>query len=355
VSALLAATSLALVAGCGSSSSGGSGGTTTGGGTNDSSAAPKTELADAVKSLSAGSALTTTLFVGTTSANLINITGEGGDTPLTQTQADLITGARVVIETTAPAGKTLAQAAAAAPNANTAVSITGSTGGTTYFTFKVVNQELYAQLDLKDLLTVVGQGSAYAGIAGQTAGLPQFAQDFLAGKFVAIKFATIKSLTSFLQGALQGSGQTAIPNQGQIQSLIAALKTAVAADLTVARTTTGTTDELTVTGNVHDIASDILAAVATAIPAAASQLGPDAASTVPDKDLTLDASVTGGALSKVSFDFGQFSPHHKDTLPIVATFAKSGPAITAPTGSTEITLQDLTSFFTTIGSASSSS
>jgi hypothetical protein len=86
-----------------------------------------------------------------------------------------------------------------------------------------------------------------------------------------------------------------------------------------------------------------------------SQLSPDSASQVPNKELRVDASVTGGALSKLEFDVGQFSPHQNDTLPIEATFAPSGPAISAPSGATEVNFQQLLTFFAALATPTSSS
>jgi len=349
-----AASALTLLAGCGTASSGGK--SSSSGTPNNSSVPPKTELTDAFHSLSAGSALTTTLSLGITSANLIHISGEGGDTPLTQHQADLITSARIVFETTAPQGRTLAQEAAAGANSNAAVSVTGSAGGTTYFTLDVVNKTIYLQVDLKRLfLDTVNDGEPYSNLVAETASMPQFVQDFIAGKFVSLPLATVKSFSSFLEGAIQGSSKGAIPDPAQIKTLVAGLESAVLSDLTVVRTTTGDTDELVITGNARNIGRDILSTVAGSIPAAAAAISPGEADQVPNQDLKLDASVTGGALSKLSFDFGQFSPHQKDTLPIQATFAKTGPTITAPAGATAVNFQDLIAFFTAVGQSSSSS
>jgi hypothetical protein len=178
--------------------------------------------------------------------------------------------------------------------------------------------------------------------------LPKFAQDFIAGKTIEIPASAITSLTSLLQGAAQGEGNTQVPNATQIAALVKALEAAVINDLAVTRTTTGSTDVLALSGNIRTMASDILSAVATAIPAAASALSPGAANSIPNREVKADASVTGGALSKFEFDFGQFSPHQADSLPIAATFAKTAPTISAPSGATLVTFQDLVSFFTSL-------
>jgi hypothetical protein len=342
-----------LIAGCGSSSSGGSTGTA-GSGTNNSSAPPKTELTTAFHALTTGQSLTTTLGLDTDSANLIKITGEHGDTPVTQSQADLLTSAKISIALQAPSGKTLAAVTSGTASAAAASSIriTGAAGGTTYFTLTVVNKNIYLQADLKGILDAAGQSAAYTGIESQVASLPTFATDFIAGKTIEIPESTITALTGLLQGSAQSS---AVPNPAQIATLISGIENAVLADLTVTRATTGTTDTLQLNGNVRRIAGDVISAVATALPAAAGQLSPSQADSAPNRDVHAEASVTGGALSKLEFDVGQFSPRQADTLPIVATFSQASPDISAPSGATSVSFPDLVRFFTTFASASTSS
>jgi hypothetical protein len=348
--AIAAVSTCTLLAGCGSSSSGGSTGSTgsTGGGTNNSSAAPKTEFTDALHALSAGQSLTTTLGLDTDSANLLKITGENGDTPLTQSQADLIASAKISIAVQAPSGTTLASALAQPSTTATgsSVRVTGTAGGTTYFTVTVLNKNIYLQVDLKGILDAAGKPDALAGITSQVSSLPKFVQDLIAGKTIEIPASTISSLTSLLQGAAQGQGSGSVPNASQVASLVGAVETAILNDITVARTTSGSTDVLELTGNVRTIASDVITAVATAFPAAASQISPTQANTAPDREVKAEASVTGGALSKLEFDFGQFSPKQADTLPIAATFSTASPNISAPAGATTVNFQDLVTFFT---------
>jgi hypothetical protein len=288
--------------------------------------------------------------LGTTSANLIHITSEGNSTPVTTTQADLITSARLVVETRAPASKTLQQSAGAANS----LSITGSAGGTTYFTALVVNRTIYFQLDLKDLLADTGQPpQTYSSIVSQTAGLPTFIQAFIAGKFVSLPFDTLSGFTSFLEGVAQGASKGKIPSPSQLRSVANQVRTAIASDLTVTRTSAGATDQLVVTGNAQNIGSDILSTLANAIPSIASSVRPSAAASIPSQDLTVDAAVTGGAVCRLAFDFGPVSPHQRDTLPIVASFARSGPPITAPSGATPLNLQELFGLFVTANGSTS--
>lgn len=343
--AFAAVSACTVLVGCSGSSSGGA----TGGvsGTNNSTAAPKTELTDAVHALSAGSSLTTTLGLDTTSSNLIHITGENGGTPITQRQADMLSSASIAIAVQAPSGKTLAQASSADAASGTSVQITGAAGGATYFTFTIVNKNLYGQVDLKGLLDGIGKADSYRAITAQTATAPPFVHDFLAGKAVEVPGSVISSLTALIQGATSGQGgSNPVPNAAQVAGLVTALRDAFLNDVTVTRTSTGTTDQLGLTGNVRTIAHDVLSAVATAIPLAAPQIDPSQADQAPDRTVKATASVTGGALSKLTFDVGQFSPHQAATLPVVAAFSRTTPAIKAPGGATVVSFQDLVSLVT---------
>jgi hypothetical protein len=347
--AAAASSAVVLLAGCGSSSSGGSNGS----GANPSSAPPKTELLSAIHALGAGSALTTSLGLDTTAANILHIDGEGGGGTLTPAQAGLIASGRIVIETVAPAGTSLNEAAAAPPSGLT-VEVTGSAGGTTYFSLRDVNRTIYLQVDLRAILGAAGKASEYQSLVARTSSLPPFVRAFIAGRAVAAPISTLTTLESLLKGYAQGAGAR-LPNGAQLRSLTRDLKAAVLGDVTVTRTSTGATDKLAVAGNIRNLAIDVVATITRVIPAAASRLSPHDASRLPDQDLTLDASVTKGALSTLSFDAGQFSPHHQDTLPIVAAFTTAGAAIRAPAGATTVNFQDLISLFTAAASSSTSS
>jgi hypothetical protein len=52
--------------------------------------------------------------------------------------------------------------------------------------------------------------------------------------------------------------------------------------------------------------------------------------------VTLDADITGGALSSLSLDASQFDKSMPFRLPITATFTRSGAPITPPASATPI-------------------
>jgi hypothetical protein len=364
-----AGSALAVLAGCGSSSSGGSPSTSTSHSTtsqsatttaNESTAAPAAELADAFHAVTDGSSLTTTLSLDESGAALVRLSKSGGGTSddLTPAQADVIANAKITIETIAPDGKTVSEGATATTPAGYQFALTGSSGGTTYFSFIATTDTLYALVDLKDMLHVAGQDATYRTIVKQAAAFPPFAQALVAGKYISLPFSTAAGFVSFLKGVLQGSA-TGIPDVNTFKTAEAKIFAAVERDVSVTRTSTGSTDELTLRANIRDVAKDLLTAVRSAVPQLASRIDPSEADQAPDQDLSLTAAITGGVLQSVSFDFAQFAPHAARNakqqrsfaaLPkVILGFSKSGPAITAPPGVTPITLQDLTSFFATLG------
>jgi hypothetical protein len=336
---LAIASSAALVAGCGGSSSGGGTGTTTGGtGTNNSSQTPGEELTGAFSALGKASTLTTTLQFGAgASAGIGDLVGSSGST-LTQTQLDAIAGAQISVEVQAPSGKSLSDLTSGGAT-GAAVDFKISDNGTDFLTVRSVDKVLYLQTDLKDLFDAIGQGSTYATLQGSVAQLPTFVQALFQGKWVSLPQSAAAGLT----GGTTSSGSS--PSTQQEQAIIDGLKKILADDVTVTRSATGSTDTLSLSANSRTIATDFVATVTAAVPSAAAALGSADPSTVPSKDITLGAQVTGGALSQLSIDLGQFDPQGKGHLPLEINFSQSGSAITKPSGAVAVNTQELGQLF----------
>lgn len=326
LAAVAAASALALVAGCG---------TATVGGRNDSSAPPKTELEHAVQALAKGKALTTTVTLDTTAAQILRLAdmGGGSDGP-TSAQAQAIADAHITVEVLAPKGETLAQARKNPEKASLAASI--GTGSTTYLSVRSIGGSIYAQLDLKGLLTLFGQGKEYASLQAESASLPPFANAFVAGKWVSISLVTIKAIEAFAKSA----AHVKLPTNSQVKGTDLKILSAIVGALTVTRPSIGTTDHLLITTNLNRLARAVVPVFASLIPAIGKEAG-GALGQVPQTPISLNAFVTHGALNKLTFDAGQFSKQHPFSLPIVASFSRSGPPISVPTGSTAITLASL--------------
>jgi len=111
------------------------------------------------------------------------------------------------------------------------------------------------------------------------------------------------------------------------------------------RTATGSTDKLALSANTRTIAEGFLNDIATAVPQAGAALSQTSPSQVPSRTITMSAEVTGGALSKLGIDFGQFDPQHQGHLPVELDFAEGGAGITAPSGAVAVNTQELAQLF----------
>jgi hypothetical protein len=339
---LALASSVALVAGCGSSSSGGSTGatTTTGGtGSNNSTQSPSAELTSAFSALGKASTLTSSFKLGATADNIKTLAGSQGAT-ITDSQAAAIAGAQISVEVQAPSGKTLSDLSSGG-GTGAAVDFTVSDNGTNFLTLRSLNKTLYLQVDLKDLLSTIGESSALSTVQGLEANpqFPAFVKALIDGKWVSLPTSAATGLAG---GATGGSSA----NPQQEAAVVNGLKQILANDVTVTRTSTGSTDVLKLTANSKTVATDFISTITAAVPSAALALGSTDPSQIPSKDITLGATVTGGALTQLSIDIGQFAPANKPlTLPIQLNFSQSGSAITAPSGAVPVDTAQLSQLF----------
>lgn len=338
--ALITFTSSAiLLAGCGSSSSsGGGGGGSVGTGTNNSSQAPGSELASAVTALGNVSTLTASLKLGATASQISDLATANSST-LTSAETNAIAGAQISIEVSAPSGKKLSDLGGGTGPA--AFDFTISDNGTNFISLRSVNQTVYVQADLKDLLNTIGKGSTFASLQGESAALPSFAQALIAGKWISLPESTLKSLESTL-GAAAG---TASPNPAQQQQILGALQTILTNDVTVTRVSSGSTDKLDLSANLRTLVTGFIGSVSSAVPAAGSALSGVDPSSVPDENIALTASVTGGALSELSIDLGQFDHKEKVSFPLNLSFTGGGSAVAAPSGAVAVDSSQLSQLF----------
>lgn len=322
--------STALVAGCGGSSSGGAAGS----GSNNSSLTPAAELTSAVTNLGHSSTLTTTLKLGA-SASQISALAHSQGSSITSSQASALAGAAVTVEISAPSGKTLDDLSGTT-GSGAAVDFSVSDNGTKYLALRSVSKTVYIQADLKDLLNRLGQASVYQSLSAEGPSLPTFFQALIAGKWVSISAASLKTLTGTAPG---GSGASANPSQQE--QFVNELKTVLTKDVTVARTASGSTDQLTLSANSRTLAQDVLADLTSAVPGAGAELGTTNTQNIPDRTITLNAAVTHGALSALSINLGQFDTSKHVSLPLNLAFAQNGPAITAPSGAVPVNTAQL--------------
>jgi hypothetical protein len=336
---LALASSAALIAGCGSSSGGST--PTAATGTNDPSQSASAELTSAVDALGNFSTLTATLRLQASGSDISALAAEGGST-LTSTQANAIAGAQISLVVSAPSGKTLSDLT----NGDTSGAsgeLTVSDNGTNLVSLRVVNKTIYLQADVKDLLNAFGKGETYAQLQTLSGQLPSFVQALLAGKWISLPESEASGLSS-----LVGPTTTTSPSPQQELALVNALKSVLTKDVTVTRTSSGTTDQLALTANSRTVAQDLLSNVGTTLPNAGTIPTPDPTQ-VPSKNVSLSAQVTGGALSQVKIDVGQFDPKGQAHLPVQLDLSQGGSAVAVPSGAVAVTSGELAELFALSG------
>ncbi|HVV76836.1 MAG TPA: hypothetical protein VHC43_12440 [Mycobacteriales bacterium] len=330
-----------LVAGCGSSSSGGAKAPAS----NVSGASAAAELSSALTGLGQASTLTTTLKLGSSGSQLLSfIKAQNPSAKITAHQADLISGGAISFEVAAPSGKTLSTMGGLSNSG--AANIALSVNGTGYFAIRVVNQVLYVQADLKDFLNAIGQAQAYRQIQSAGGQLPSFLSALVQGKWISLPLSTLKGLA----GSLGAAPSTTNPTQSK--HLLDQLKSLLTNDVTVTKSSSGGVDTLTLTTNLKSFVTDFTTTFASSIPGAGAALGSADLSKVPNKDVSLVATVSSGALSSLSVDLAQFAKNPKGTLPIQLSFVRSGPAITVPSGAVAVDLSQLGGLLGAFGGSS---
>jgi hypothetical protein len=326
-----AATAVALLAGCGAAAQ-----TIVPTGTNNSEQPAAAELRHAVAALGDGTTLTTTIKLGTTAQVLGPIlTSLGAD--LSPTQVAALAGARISLEVSAPKGKTVNDLVNKPASAS--VDFTVSSNGTTYLEIRHVRKTIYVRVDLKDLLTVVGDASEYPKLVAKAATLPTFVQALVADKWVSLPDATLSLLRSFGGGG--GLGANASPSVAPSVNLLRALEMLLTRDVKVTRVSAGSTDRLRLTANSRVLARELVRDLRAVFPRIGRRLRGGRLGRVPSEGVRLNASVVHGALSELSINLGQYDKSKKINVPLEVLFARSGPTISAPSGAVPVDLSGL--------------
>ncbi|HEX3899170.1 MAG TPA: hypothetical protein VHW74_08355 [Mycobacteriales bacterium] len=330
--------SASLLAACGGGSSGG-GSTDKGSGSQSAQA----ELVSSVQALASSSTLTASVKLGGTGSQVLAfVKAEKKGVSLTPAQAADIAGVSINFEVAAPKGETLSQLSGLT-EAGAAANISVVDGGTTLLDIRFVNGTLYLQADLKDVLNDIGKASTYRQMAAAASSFPGFLSALVEDKWVSLPVSTLKQLTG--SGA---SGSTSTPAASSHQFL-AAVEGLLTKDVTVTRTSSGDTDHLTLMTNARTLVGDVTSTFDTLVPSAGSILGGIKPSSAPDKSVTLNATVTNGALSALTFDLGQLAKNGSLTLPLALAIAQGGTTISAPSGATAVDVSTLDSLLGSLG------
>jgi hypothetical protein len=221
-------------------------------------------------------------------------------------------------------------------------------GGTSLVELRSVHDVLYARADVQRLLALAGKGPSALGPveAKIPPGLP-FVSDFLHGSWVSLDLGQLRTL---LQSTGLVPSTTASP--AAVAALVHGLEAAFAKDVSVARIgaspTLGT--ELSVTANLRTLTGDLVSTLEGSLPALGgvpqvrSGLA-NAASRVPNRDVTLDAFVQGTTLRAFQLDLAQFAPPGKlkpgQHLVVELDVSHAPVTIAAPPGAVAINLPQL--------------
>ncbi|HVS69499.1 MAG TPA: hypothetical protein VHE56_13180 [Mycobacteriales bacterium] len=326
-----------LIAGCGGSSSGGKAPVS-----NVSGATAADELSNALSGLGQASTLTATLKLDASGSQLLDyVRSQNKGTHLSAQQAALLASGSVTFEVAAPSGKTISTMGSLSDDGAANIDVAAKTGDV--ITLRVVNKTLYLRASLKDVLNAAGKAETYRQLVGGSAQLPPFLSALVQGKWVSLPLATLKGLAGSLGAGTTPSGSA------KSNHFLDQLKSLLTKDVTVTKSTSGDTDTLTLTTNLRSFAGDLETTFTSALPAAGTALNGNDLSKVPDKKVSLVATVTGGALASLKFDLGQVAKSGSASLPLELDFARSGPSIGVPSGAVAVDLSQLAGLFGAFG------
>jgi hypothetical protein len=183
--------------------------------------------------------------------------------------------------------------------------------------------------------------------------MPAFVRAAVNGQWVSLPASTLKALSGFAQGFAGAQGVTPpTPNPAKLLRFSHQLLTTLLSDLSVTRVSSGAVDHLALSFQLRRVLSDEYAVVRPFIRSFvpfAGTLPPLRPTSIPPVTPHLDAYVTGGALSKVVLDAGQFDTKHHFSFPVVLSLSRQGPAIAPPSGAIPVNLPQIGQLLGSVG------
>jgi len=341
-----AVASLALTA-CSSS---GTAGSSSGGGKS-----PAENLAAGVSKLQSGKAASFEISLQPDAAAIAAMNKDETDASAAAVTQKLFGNGGLDIKVTVSADKALKDLKASDSD-QVSYDVTIKAGGTDFLDLRTVKGALYLKVDVPDAVALAGQSASSIQALASSPEIPPAlhgaVQAIMAGKWVGVSAADLKSVTQLLQtfggtGDLTGANPSA-PDQLQITQFTTALVQALTKDATI---TDKGNNELEITGKVKTLGQDLLQAVQPLLsslpPSSKADLdkSKESLNSIPDtQTITFDAWLSGGALSELKIDLFQFAPADKTGgghLPLDAKFSNSAPSVSAPDGVTNIDVQQV--------------
>lgn len=310
-------------------------------GTNASSKPPKDELTTGIDGLGSSKALTFTLKIDATAAQLQQFATAMGD-KLDPKVAALLAGADIKAQI--KGDKALKDYKPNDSSAPPSFDLSGDLDGSPVVDLRTVDKVLYIRADVQKILTIAQKPQLMQELQARAATLPPFVQAAAAGKWVSFPADQAKALAGQL-----GASATATPNAEQSRKFLEQLKAIISRDVTVKRLSTGGEkgDHLQMSASTRALASDLMNAVTSFVPgsgALGSQLDP---TKVQERTVTLDAYVKNGKLSEMSLDLAQFASGadaakvQGQHLPVTMRFDDTASDISKPADATPIDLSQL--------------
>jgi hypothetical protein len=286
--------------------------------------APGSGFPAAVAALGSGSTLAVTVHPDLTAAQLAELSAGGHKSDPAISNLLIASSLSVVVQ--APAGESLAGLGAGGqrPDSSLAVDL----GGADALDVRSDASTVYARIDPAAFAAIPAVRDALAHLPATVRSQPAV-RAALAGGWVSLPMSAL----AMLPGASAAAPQAGV-------RLETGLLGVVTRDVVV---TGGTGGVYTLTVNERRLATGLRAAFAAADPAASGRR--HGHGQVPDRTVTMTATVTSGALSKLVIGLAQFAPpaeraglHGAD---LQFDFARSAPAITFPSSATPVNLAAL--------------
>jgi hypothetical protein len=351
----VAAAALIGVSACGSGSS------SSGSSTNTSKETPAQAAQAGFTGLAGQNAVTSTLKLDITPADLVALSADDGSKGLTTAEANVIAGGTIVIAAKSN-GSSFASDAKSGSTSGEQVALSVNGGGASnLFQLVVTGKTLYARADVSEIAMLAGADTSELDQIGAEAPAQySFIKDALAGKWLKVDLTQLESLAKQDASSTGASAQPTVA-PSQIAALEGTFTKIFQTDVTVTRAAVDPTlgDHLVLTGNSRTVGTDLVTALKssfTTIPGASQAFAEFKPASIPSKNVTIDEYVKNGQLSALKLNLNQFfdatdAAAAKGTDSVEIDFTDSA-TIAAPATATNVDLSGLSGLLGSLGGGS---
>ncbi|MFF7453078.1 hypothetical protein [Kitasatospora sp. NPDC008115] len=230
------------------------------------------------------------------------------------------------------------------PSLSSSFALTGK-GGASLFELRQVGDRAFAKADLAGFVSLTGEDASE--VDQLTASLPAAIQGALTGKWVAFDAKELQAAGGADGTGAAGASPAPSLDPKLTDGLASSLKDILNNDLSFEdKGKKDGKERITVTAPARKLADDLLKAfqpLTKDLPDL-DALPKTAPTEIPDRNLSLDVLLDGGALSAVTFDLAQLEEKATATplpLPLRIAFGKDAPAIQAPADAATLTSEDI--------------